>query len=395
MLSSIPNDLSAAIDEIAKSNEAAFVAVRRDLHAHPELAMQEFRTAGIVADELAKLDILCRSGVGGTGVVGEIIGSRPGPTLVIRADMDALPITEKTELEYRSRHEGLMHACGHDIHTATLLSAASILKRFEQQLAGNVRLVFQPAEETGEGAVAMIRDGVLEGADMAIGFHNAPHIPVGEFGWCPGVSMASTDRFDIVVRGHSGHAANPSETIDPIVAACGLVGQLQTIVSREVHPRSCAVLSVGSIHGGSAFNIIPDEVAISGTVRTQDNTVRDLVEKAILRLCDSTASGMRVECRLDYKRGTPALDNDDTLLGKLVAASEAQVGAGSGRKLDPSMGGEDFAFMGEVVPSCHFMIGSATAGRKDALHSSVYQPDDACISVGARMLARAALDILN
>ena len=270
MSHSLANDPTTAIRDATQRIEAGLIEVRRDIHAHPELGFEEVRTAGMVARELTRLGIPHRTAVGKTGVVGLIEGGRPGPVLAIRADMDALPIEEKSGLPFASTHVGLMHACGHDIHTTTLLGVAAVLQELAPQLAGTVKLVFQPAEEGLGGMDAMIRDGVMEGpkVDLALAFHNHPDMAVGTFGFVHGACLAAADRFDIVVRGKSGHAAYPHNTVDPLVAAAMLVGQLQTVVSREVRPTLPAVVTVGAIQGGTTYNIIPDTCLIKGTVRT-------------------------------------------------------------------------------------------------------------------------------
>ena len=260
----LANDPQTRIRDAVAAIEPGLVAIRRDIHAHPELAFEEVRTAGIVAAELARLGIEHRTGVGRTGVVGVIQGGRPGPTLAIRADMDALPIHEATGLDFASTVAGKMHACGHDIHTTTLLGVAEVLSGLAPQLAGRVVLVFQPAEEALGGAAAMVADGVLEGVDMALGFHNQPDMPVGRFGYARGSTLAAADRFDLVIQGRSGHAAHPELAIDPIVAAGAFIAAAQTVVSREIDPLLPAVVTIGMIHGGTAPNIMPETVELRG-----------------------------------------------------------------------------------------------------------------------------------
>ena len=391
-----PNDPTSVIAEAVRTIEPDLIAVRRDLHAHPELGFQEHRTAGVVASELARLGIPHQTGIGKTGVVGLIEGGRPGPCLAIRADMDALPIQEQSGLPFASTTPGLMHACGHDIHTTTLLGVAAVLRDLAPQLAGTVKLVFQPAEEGLGGMAAMLDDGLLDGPriDRALGFHNHPDMPVGQFGYARGAVLAASDRFEITVHGKSGHAAYPHTTIDPIVAAASLVMQLQTVVSREVPPMRPAVVTVGAIHGGEAHNIIPDSVLIKGTVRTLHAEVRDLAEAAIGRLCAGLPGTMRARAEFVYRRGVPALVNDDTVLDAAVAAVRRQLGDVV-QEGEPSLGGEDFALLAELVPSFQLRIGSGQPGRADRLHNSAYQPDEACIGLGVQALARAALDLLG
>lgn len=396
MSHSLPNDPTSAIRAATEAIEPALIEIRRDIHAHPELAFQEVRTSGVVARELTRLGIPHQTGIAKTGVVGLIEGGRPGKTLVIRADMDALPIQERTNLPFASTAPGLMHACGHDIHTTTLLGVAAVLKDLAPQLAGTVKLVFQPAEESIGGMQVMLDEGLLDHpkVDLALGFHNHPDLPAGRFGYVRGPSLAAADRFDIVVTGRSGHAAWPHTSVDPLVAAAALVGQLQTVVSREVPPLHPAVVTVGMIQGGTTYNIIPDSCAIKGTVRTLHAQARDIAEAAIKRLAVGTEAGMRVACVVDYQRGVPSLLNDDTVLEPTVAAVRKQFGdvAEEGQ---PSLGAEDFALLSELVPSFQLRIGSGAPGRADKLHNSNYQPDERCIGLGVQALSRAALEILS
>lgn len=390
----LANDPETRLREAAAAIEPRLVEIRRDIHAHPELAFEEVRTAGIVAQELSRLGIAHRTGVGRTGVLGVIEGGRPGPTLAIRADMDALPIHEETGLAYASTHAGKMHACGHDIHTSTLLGVAEVLKDLAPQIAGRVVLVFQPAEEVLEGAAAMIADGAAEGIDMALGFHNHPDMPVGRFGYVRGASLAASDRFDIILRGRSGHAAHPYAAVDPIVAAAQLVGQLQTVVSREMKPLHPAVVTVGMFQGGATYNIIPERVHLKGTVRTLHPEAREKAEAAIRRLLDGVCQAMRATAEIDYQRKVPPLRNDDRVLDPTIAAVRAQFGDVV-EEGEPSMGSEDFSAFADRVPSFQLRIGSGAPGRADALHNAGYQPDERCIGLGVQALARATLDLLR
>ncbi len=397
MTHATPNDPAAAIRAITDRIEAGLIEIRRDIHAHPELGFEEVRTAGVVAGELSRLGIPHETGVGRTGVVGIIEGGRPGPVLAIRADMDALPILEKTGLPFASTIEGKMHACGHDIHTTTLLGVAAVLKEMAPQLAGTVKLVFQPAEEGLGGMQAMIDDGVMDGpkVDMALGFHNHPDMPAGTFGFVRGPTLAASDRFDIVVKGKSGHAAYPHTTVDPLVAAAYLVTQLQTVVTREVNAMHPAVVTVGAIQGGTTYNIIPDSCLIKGTVRTLHARARDTAEAAIKRLAEGMLGSMRVTCDVSYRRGVPPLVNHDRVLDPTVAAVRAQFGDEAITQGEANLGGEDFALMAEIVPGFQLRIGSSQAGRRDRLHNSAYQPDEAAIGYGVQALSRAALELLG
>ena len=390
----LANDPATRIRDAAAELQPGLVALRRDMHAHPELGFEETRTAGIVAAELARLGIPHRTGIGRTGVVGTIEGGRPGPTLAIRADMDALPIHEETGLPFASTVAGKMHACGHDIHTATLLGVAAVLKDLAPQLAGRIALVFQPAEELLEGAAAMIADGAAAGVDLALAFHNQPDLPVGRFGWVRGATLAAADRFDLVVRGRSGHAAHPHGSIDPIVAAASFVSDAQTVVSREIKPLHPAVVTIGQFQGGTTHNIIPERVHLKGTVRTLHAESRDIAEAALRRLAAGLEIGMRVSCTLDYRRLIPGLVNDDRVLDPLVASVRGHFGADAVEEGEAVMGAEDFAAFAAVVPSAHLRIGSGAPGRDDRLHNADYQPDERCIGLGVQALSRAALDML-
>ncbi len=390
----LPNDPESRLRAMVGAIEPQLIAVRRDIHAHPELAFEEVRTAGVVAAELTRMGIAHRTGVGRTGVVGVIEGGRPGPTLAIRADMDALPMPEETGLPFASTVPGKMHACGHDIHTTTLLGVAEVLKELTPQLAGRVVLIFQPAEESLGGAKAMIADGAAEGVDMAIGFHNAPDMPVGRFGFCRGPTLAAADRFDLLIKGKGGHAAHPYAAIDPIVAGAAFVSQAQTVVSREIRPMHPAVVTIGMFHGGTAPNIIPETVELKGTVRTLHAEARDVAEAALKRLATGLEAMHRVTCTLDYRRGVPPLVNDDRVLDPVLSAVRAQLGEVISEGV-PSMGAEDFAEFSALMPTMQLRVGAGAPGRDDRLHNTKYQPDERCIGLGVQALARAALEILS
>ena len=387
------NDPGRAIAEATARIAPALIEIRRDIHAHPELAFEETRTAGIVAAELTRLGIPHRTGVGGTGVLGTIEGGRPGPTLAIRADMDALPIHEETGLDFASLTAGKMHACGHDIHTSTLLGVAAVLQELAPRLAGRIVLVFQPAEEVLDGAEAMIADGAAEGIDMALGFHNHPDMAVGTFGYVRGACLAASDRFDLVIRGKSGHAAHPYDAVDPIVAAAHYIAQAQTVISREVKPLHPAVVTIGMVSGGTTYNIIPERVALKGTVRTLNPEARDLAEAALRRLAAGLETAMRVRCTMDYVRKVPPLVNADSVLEPVLRAVAAQCDVAPVEGL-PSMGSEDFSAFASRVPAFQLRIGSGAPGREDRLHNAFYAPDERCIGLGVQALSRAALELL-
>lgn len=390
------NDPGPEIEGLIRTIEARLIELRRDIHAHPETGFDTVRTAGLVAAELGALGIEARTGVGRTGVVAEISGAFPGPCLILRADMDALPIGEQTGLPYASTIPGRMHACGHDLHTASLLGAAHALVSLAPRLRGSVRLIFQPAEETQEsGAAAMVADGAAKGADMAIAFHNRPELPAGQVLLNRGASTASSDEFKVVVRGKSGHAARPHAAIDPIVASAHIITQLQTVISREMDPAQSAVLTIGHIEGGATQNIIPDSCMFEGTVRCRSPRSRDLAEAAFRRICEGTAQALNAAVEIDYARGAPPLMNDDALVDRAVSVLGHQFGATPQVEPGTSFGAEDFSYFSQLMPSVQIFIGSGQPGRDDRVHNSDYQPDEACIGQSAIALTRMAVDLLS
>lgn len=372
------------------------IEIRRDIHAHPEIGFDTFRTAQLVADELRALGLDPKTGVGRTGVVATITGGRPGPCVILRADMDALPIAEQTGLAFASTIPGAMHACGHDIHTAALLGAASALLRISSELAGSIRLIFQPAEETQEsGAAAMIADGAADGADLAVAFHNRPETPAGKIVLNRGASTASSDEFKVIVHGKSGHAARPHAAIDPIVAAAHMITQLQTLISREMDPSTSAVLTIGHIQGGATQNIIPDSCMFEGTVRCRSPESRDLAEASFSRICQGAAAALNVSVDIDYVRGAPPLMNDDRLVDRATEALGMQFGVLPLVEQGSSFGAEDFSYFSERLPSIQIFIGSGQPGRDDRVHNSDYQPDESCIKQSAIALTRVAVELLT
>ncbi|HEX3551185.1 MAG TPA: amidohydrolase, partial [Candidatus Elarobacter sp.] len=286
---------------------SATVALRRDLHAHPELGFAEHRTAGIVAERLRVLGFETTTGIGGTGVVGMLAGERPGPTIMLRADMDALPMPEENSVDYVSRNAGVTHACGHDAHVAMLLGAAQLLRASTAEIAGRIAFVFQPAEEGGGGAKAMLEDGLIErfGIERAYGLHIVTVLPSGVFGLRPGPLMASVDSFDLVVEGAGGHGAMPHRSIDPIPVAAEVVGALQRIVSREVDPIEPAVVTVGAINGGTTYNVIPPRVALKGTVRTMTDATRVTMEERVRRIAEHVCASAGASCALQWHPSYP------------------------------------------------------------------------------------------
>jgi len=390
--------VNEAINDKTRAIEDEIVAIRRTIHANPELGFEEHRTAALVADHLKRLDIPHRTGVGRTGVVGVVEGGRPGPTLAIRADMDCLPVEEATGLPFASKVPGRMHACGHDAHTAILLGVAAVLSDLRADLAGRVKLIFQPNEEGLVGAQAMIADGVFDNPaiDMCLGYHNWPSLEAGKIGYHADVCFASSDAFDLVIKGRSGHAAHPHQAIDSIAAAAYFITQVQTLVSREVSPVHPAVVSVGKIQGGTARNILPEQVLLEGTVRTQNAAAKEKIAAGMRRLLDGLRTGMRIDYDLDYRPGVPVLRNDKATLARVLAAVGDILGADHVEELpEGSMGSEDFAYFTERFPSAHLRIGSRIDGLDTALHRNNFDCNELAIPTAVRAIGRAAVDLLS
>ncbi len=374
--------------------------LRRNFHMHPELGFQEVRTAGIVAKELTGLGLEVTTGVGGTGVVALIEGARPGPVILVRADMDALPIVEETGAAYASQNPGVMHACGHDAHTAVLLTTAKLLLAHRKELAGTVKLVFQPAEEGMGGAENMIAQGVLENpkVDTALALHVWNEKPLGWIGIASGPAMAGAEIFKIKVRGKGGHGAVPHLAVDPVLAAAQIVSSLQGIVSRNIAPLQTAVVSVCTIHGGEAFNVIPPAVELTGTIRTFEPQVRTRVLERFEQIVRQVAAGMGCEAEIDMQRLTPATINNAQVARKVQESARHILPQADIVTSDyTTMGSEDFAFILEKVPGCFFFIGSANEekGLGAAHHHPKFDIDESCLPTAAALMASAVMDFLS
>lgn len=355
---------------------------RRQIHQHPETMFAVEKTAAFVADRLKEFGVdEIVTGIGRTGVVGLIKGKGPGRTIGLRADMDALPITETTGKPWASTVPGKMHACGHDGHTAMLLGAAKYLAE-TRNFVGNVAVIFQPAEEGGGGGNEMVKDGMMERfrIDEVYGMHNMPGMPVGQFGTRAGPIMAATDEFDITVKGRGGHAAQPHRTIDPIVIGAQLVTTLQTLVSRNTDPIASLVVSVTKFNAGFAHNVIPEEARLGGTVRTLSPALREEAEARIRQVCAGLASANGAEISVTYQRNYPVVVNHEGETGHALAvASEIAGGSNVNAALDPMMGGEDFAYMLLARPGAFVFVGNGdTAG----LHHPAYDFNDDAIPYG-------------
>jgi amidohydrolase len=357
------NRLTANIHPEIKLLSNKITAIRREIHQHPELGFEEFRTSKLIANFLRKRGILVEENVGKTGVVGLIKGLAPGPTIAFRADMDALTIQEKSKHNYISLVKGKMHACGHDGHVAMLLGVAEVLSNKSKLLAGNVKFIFQPAEEGGGGARFMIEDGCLDGVDEIYGMHLWNFQKFGTFGIKPGPVMASADKFNITVNGTGGHGAAPQGTVDAIMVSSHLVMALQTIVSRNINPLESAVVSVGKINGGSNFNIITDSVELEGTARAYTEENRSIIKYRMQEICSGIARTYGAKIDLDYIDGYPPTINNERLTNVMREAGKRVVGENT---VEPflSMGGEDFSYYAQKIPASFGFVGSAPKNKK-------------------------------
>ena len=363
------------------------VAIRRDIHAHPELAFKEGRTADVVARELTAYGLEVHRGLAKTGVVGVLRKGSSERAIGLRADMDALPLPEKNTFAHRSQHEGQMHACGHDGHTTLLLGAARYIAENIDQLNfdGTVYFIFQPAEESEGGAKVMIEDGLFRQFPMekVFGLHNWPGIPVGEMSVMPGPVMAGTCSFEIAIRGHGCHAAMPNQGVDTLVVASQLVLALQTIVSRNLHPCESAVVSVTQIHGGAALNVIPDDAVLRGTIRSFKPEVQAMVEQAIARLCQGVADTYGAQISMNFDQRYPPTVNSVAETELCRQAAALVVGKENVRTNDlPSMGAEDFAYMLLEKPGCYVWLGNGPGTGGCSLHNPRYDFNDQILPIG-------------
>lgn len=380
-------------------------AMRRDFHKHPELGFNEIRTGGIVAKELETLGIEVTKGVGKTGVVGFLEGSKPGPTILLRFDMDALPINEDTGAEYSSENPGVMHACGHDGHTAIGLTVAKILNERKNELAGNIKFCFQPSEEgtNGEeigGALMMMRDGVLEGpkVEKTLSLHLWNDKPVGWLHVAEGPVMAGADLFSIKLTGKGGHGAQPEVTVDPIVCASQIVTALQSIVARNIEPLKPAVISVTTLHSGTAFNVIPQTAELGGTIRTFEPEIRKKVHRRFEEIVRGTAQAMNCEVEILIKQVTAPVINNDNVAASVMDSAQnlfPQNEIASNPYL--TMGAEDMGYMQEKADGCYFFIGSANAEKNLNFnhHHPKFDFDESALVNGAALMASAAADLLK
>ena len=386
-------------DFLTEECRSRLIQWRRDFHSHPELAYQEKRTAGIVLQHLQQCGFEVREGIGGTGVSGLVKGKAAGKTLMLRADMDCLPVQEENEKPYASVYAGRMHACGHDGHTAILMAVAEQLQKRKDHFKGAAKLVFQPAEEGGNGAEKMIQDGVLNNpsVDVAFGLHLWNDKPVGQVALNRTALMAGVHSFDLVIHGRGGHGAAPHQTIDPVVTASQVINNLQTIVSRNVDPLDTAVVTVGSIHAGSAFNVIADSAALKGTVRYFNPSLGDRLPQIFERIVAGTTQSMGASYSLQYEKATPPTINDPAW-AEFIREIAAEIVGSENVIMDArTMGGEDMSFFLNEVPGCFFFVGSRNDEKhlNYPHHSPKFDFDEAAMEIGAEILCRATEKFLS
>lgn len=383
----------------AETLAVQLTAWRRDLHAHPELAFEEHRTAGIVADTLCRLGCEVRTGVGQTGVIGIIPGGRPGPTVMLRVDMDALPIQEVSDAPYLSQVPGVMHACGHDGHIAIGLGAATLLARHAAELPGRVLMLFQPAEEGTGGARAVISNGALEdfSPEAAFGLHLWNTMPLGRVVAQPGPLLAASDVLHIVIHGRGGHGALPHEAVDAIAVTGQVLSALQTIVSRNVDPQETAVLTIGTVHGGTKYNVIAETVEMQGTIRTFSATVRETVITRLKVLLDGVTAGLGARYTLEVLDATRTVVNDPVMAEIARISANQVVGATNVVWHPPFMVSEDFSEFAERMPACFMLLGSGNAslGLTAPHHSPRFDFDEDVLPLGAALLATVAAKFLQ
>ena len=390
-------ELLEKIKALSQQYSAEVVDARRHLHANPELSYQEYNTAKFVSEKLRAFGIQVREGVATTGLIAEIRGKNPEKkSIALRADMDALPIQESTDLPYRSKVPGVMHACGHDVHTASLLGTARILNEIRNHFEGTVRMLFQPGEEKNPGGASyMIRDGALKNPQPSgiIGQHVFPLLPVGKIGFREGMYMASCDEIYLRVLGKGGHAAAPDLAIDPILIASHIIIALQQVISRNASPKQPTVLSFGNIIGKGATNIIPNEVNIAGTFRAMNEEWRASALQKIKKMAESIAEGMGGTCEVEISKGYPYLENNPELTRRIRSAAEAYVGYENVVDLDVTLGAEDFSYYSQVIPASFYRLGTSnpSKGITSYVHTPSFNIDEDALALGPGLMAWMAV----
>lgn len=386
------NQLIDLIKEKAAALLPEIIKIRRHLHANPELSFREFKTSEFISKILTENKIEYKSGIAGTGIVGLIKGKNSTKTIALRADMDALPINELNKVEYKSKNEGVMHACGHDVHTSCLLGAAIILNELKDNLNVDVKLIFQPGEEKlPGGASLMIKEGVLKNPEpkAIFGQHVMPFVDAGKVGFRSGKYMASTDEIYVTVKGKGGHAAMPHLNIDPVLIAANIIVSLQQIVSRVANPTTPSVLSFGKIIANGATNVIPDEVKMEGTFRTFDERWREEAHKRMKQLAENIAKGMGGEVDFKIEKGYPFLINNEELTEKAKSAAIEYLGEENVKDLDIWMAAEDFAFYSQQIPACFYRLGTRNEakGITSSVHTPTFDIDEKAIETGMGLMA--------
>jgi len=402
----------AQIDRAVQDVTPRMVQIRHQLHQHPELGNREFETAKLIAEYLRGLGLdEVRTEVAHTGVVGVLRGSKPGPVVAVRADMDALPVTEDTPFPFKStvratylgQDVGVSHACGHDVHMAVELGLATVLASLQDRLPGTVVFIFQPAEEgapPGEegGAALMVKEGVLENPapEAIFGLHASWNTPVGVLGYTPGPALAASDHFTATIHGRGAHGAQPEVSVDPVVMAAEAIMALQTIRSRNMSPIEPGVVTVGLVRGGTRFNIIPDDVLLEGTVRSYHTETQDLVERRMREILGGVTAAGGGSYELTYERGIPVTVNDLALTERMVPSLERAVGADNVERLDPATVAEDFAYFANEIPGFYYRLGTLKPGTTSGNHHTpTFQADDSAIPVGIKAMAYLVWDYLG
>ena len=382
---------------LTEAQQLELVTWRRDLHRHPELGFEEVRTAGIVTQHLGELGVEVQTGVGKTGVVGLLDGARPGPVVMVRFDMDALPIAEENTHEFISEAPGVMHACGHDGHVAIGMGVATLLARHRHELSGSVKFVFQPAEEGMGGAVEMVKAGALKNPrpDVALGLHIFSSLPSGVVNVGDGPVMAAAERFRLIVKGKGGHGAAPHETVDAVVVTSHIVTALQTVVSRNTSPAEVAVVSVGSFHAGTAFNIIAEQAELWGTIRTFDPVTRQLVLRRVREIAEGTARAMGAVAELDIEELTIAVVNDASAAAQVREAAARIVGAERVSADQRWMASEDMAYFLREIPGCFFFLGGARSPNEYPHHNPRFDFDEAVLPQGVAIVCETVASYLR
>ena len=373
--------------------------MRRDFHQHPELGMEEVRTAKVIAAELSALGLKVQTGVAKTGVVAMVEGARPGKTILLRFDIDALPIQETTGAVYASVNPGVMHACGHDGHAAVGLTVARMLYQHRSEFAGQFKLIFQPAEEKLNGAKVMVQEGVLENpkVDLSLAMHLWNDKPVGWLGITPGPFMAAADSFSLTVTGKGGHSAVPHRSIDPVYATAQIITAAQSVISRNIPPMDTCVVSFCTIHAGDAFNIIPSEVKVLGSLRSFKTEVRALAIERLQQICSQVGSALGCKAVFEIMESCPATVNDPEVTRRVQAVAQRTLPQ---LEVDPhaaEMGSEDMSFIQELVPGCYVFVGSANAekGLDAPHHNPKFDFDEEALVYGAGLIAAAGVDLLS